>query len=151
MKWRSDAQACCPCLPPQVLDSPFSRLSDLMMELATDQTNQLRIPKPLLKARLAISLPTSHTLFVCSPGCVTKHLQTPTGGPGSCCTWLQWKLAKCTGSFLQVALAMMRRSVRKRAGFSIDDVSPLDKVSEAFIPALFGAEGKGRLFGCHVG
>lgn len=32
---------------PQVLDSPFSRLVDLMLELATDQ--QLRIPKPLIK------------------------------------------------------------------------------------------------------
>lgn len=39
-----------PTLLLQVLDSPFSRLVDLMMELATDQ--QLRIPKPLLKVRL---------------------------------------------------------------------------------------------------
>jgi len=34
-------------LLPQVLDSPFSRLVDLMLELASDQ--QLRIPKPLIK------------------------------------------------------------------------------------------------------
>lgn len=38
----------------------------------------------------------------------------------------------------QMALAMMRRSVRKRAGFSIDDVSPLNHAGESFIPALFG-------------
>ena len=39
---------------------------------------------------------------------------------------------------MRLALSMMRRSVRKRAGFSIDDVSPLDVVSGSFIPALFG-------------
>ncbi|GAB4812973.1 hypothetical protein N2152v2_000019 [Parachlorella kessleri] len=90
----------------EVLDSPFSRLSDLMMELAMDQ--QLRIPKPLLK----------------------------------------------------VALAMMRRSVRKRAGFDIDYVSPLDRAKESFIPALFGHAKEDtfvnkhhseRLFAAHAG
>ena len=38
----------------------------------------------------------------------------------------------------QVALAVMRRSVRKRAGFSIDDVAPLNNAGGSFIPALFG-------------
>lgn len=32
----------------------------------------------------------------------------------------------------------MKRSVRKKAGFEIDDVSPIDVVPSAFIPALFG-------------
>lgn len=36
-----------PNLALQVLDSPFSRLVDLMLELATEQ--QLRIPRPLIK------------------------------------------------------------------------------------------------------
>ena len=68
----------------QVLDSPFSRLRDLMVELCEEQ--KLPIPRP----------------------------------------------------FMRLALSMMRRSVRKRAGFSIDDVSPLDVVPGSFIPALFG-------------
>lgn len=41
-------------------------------------------------------------------------------------------------AFMRVALGMMRRSVRKRAGFNIDDVAPVHHVSECFIPALFG-------------
>lgn len=69
----------------QVLDSPFSRLTDLMMELVEEQ--KIRIPKAMLK----------------------------------------------------VAINMLRRSVRKRAGFSIDDVAPVDHVHESYIPALFGA------------
>ena len=69
----------------QVLDSPFSRLTDLMLELVEEQ--KLPIPKYLMK----------------------------------------------------FALSMMRRSVKKRAKFSIDDVAPLDAVPNAFIPALFGA------------
>ncbi|KAI3434931.1 hypothetical protein D9Q98_002985 [Chlorella vulgaris] len=73
-----------PSIAGMVLDSPFSRLVDLMMELGTDQ--QLRIPKPLLK----------------------------------------------------VALSMLKRSVRKRAGFSVDKVAPLDCVGASYIPALFG-------------
>ena len=40
--------------------------------------------------------------------------------------------------FMRVALSMMRRSVRKRASFSIDEVAPLDFVGETFVPALFG-------------
>lgn len=43
--------------------------------------------------------------------------------------------------FMRVALSMMRRSVRKRAHFSIDDVAPLDFVGEAFVPVLFGERG----------
>ncbi|KAL4418794.1 hypothetical protein ABPG77_010203 [Micractinium sp. CCAP 211/92] len=80
-----------PSVAGMVLDSPFSRLVDLMLELATDQ--QLRIPKPLVK----------------------------------------------------VALAMLKRSVKKRAGFSVDKVAPLDTVANSFIPALF-AHGKGDTF-----
>ena len=35
---------------------------------------------------------------------------------------------------------MMRRSVRKRAGFDLDEVAPLDVVGNCFVPALFGAQ-----------
>ncbi|PRW33772.1 alpha beta-hydrolase [Chlorella sorokiniana] len=73
-----------PSVAGMVLDSPFSRLVDLMLELATEQ--QLRIPRP----------------------------------------------------FIKMALAMLKRSVKKRAGFSVDAVAPLDAVGSAFIPALFG-------------
>ena len=38
----------------------------------------------------------------------------------------------------KMALGMMRRSVKKRAHFNIDAVSPIDVVQESFIPALFG-------------
>jgi hypothetical protein len=38
----------------------------------------------------------------------------------------------------QVALAMLKRSVRRRAGFSVDAVAPLDAVGKCFIPAQFG-------------
>lgn len=71
--------------PFQVLDSPFSRLKDLMVELTEDQ--KLPIPR----------------------------------------------------AFMRMALSMMKRSVKKRANFNIDDVSPLDIVGQSFIPALFGA------------
>lgn len=67
------------------MDSAFSRLTDLMMELVVEQ--KLPIPRP----------------------------------------------------FMRVALSMMRRSVRKRAAFSIDDVAPLDVVAETHVPVLFGA------------
>ena len=69
----------------QVLDSPFARLRELMVELAEEQ--KLPIPR----------------------------------------------------AFMRMALSMMKRSVRRRAGFNIDDVSPLDAAPQAFIPALFGA------------
>lgn len=68
----------------QVMDSPFARLTELMVELVDEQ--KLPIPKP----------------------------------------------------FMKVALGMMRRSVRKRAGFDIENVAPLDVVPSCFIPALFG-------------
>ena len=68
----------------QVLDSPFGRLKDLMVELCEEQ--KLPIPR----------------------------------------------------AFMRIALSMMRRSVRKRANFNVDDVSPLDVVPGSFIPALFG-------------
>lgn len=41
-------------------------------------------------------------------------------------------------SLMRVALSMMRRSVKKRAGFSIDEVAPIEQVQKAFIPCLFG-------------
>lgn len=69
-----------------MLDSPFSRLKDLMVELTEDQ--KLPIPR----------------------------------------------------AFMRMALSMMKRSVKKRANFNIDDVSPLDVVGQSFIPALFGGE-----------
>ena len=40
--------------------------------------------------------------------------------------------------FMRFAVSMMRRSVRKRAAFSIDDVAPLNFVAETHVPALFG-------------
>ena len=97
--WTAPSRACCSLgscrqyfenfdLRPacaQVLDSPFARLRDLMVELTEEQ----RLPIPR--------------------------------------------------AFMRVALGMMRRSVRKRAKFSIDDVSPLDVVGQSYIPALFGA------------
>lgn len=38
----------------------------------------------------------------------------------------------------RIALGMMRRSVRKRAQFNIDTVSPLAVAPQCHIPALFG-------------
>lgn len=67
-----------------MLDSPFSRLTDLMLELVDEQ--RLRIPKSLTK----------------------------------------------------LALAWVRRAVKKRAGFDISDVAPIDVVGSSYIPALFG-------------
>ena len=46
---------------------------------------------------------------------------------------------------VKMALTMMRRSVRRRAAFSIDDVSPLDVVPECFVPVLLG-HGSGDTF-----
>lgn len=68
----------------QVVDSPFAKLTELMMELVEEQ----KIPIPR--------------------------------------------------SLMRVALSMMRRSVKKRAGFSIDEVAPIEQVQKAFIPCLFG-------------
>eukprot|EP00198_Chlamydomonas_reinhardtii_P001120 XP_001690455.1 predicted protein [Chlamydomonas reinhardtii] len=73
-----------PSIAGMVLDSPFSRLTDLMMEIVAEQ--RLPIPRPLAK----------------------------------------------------LALAAMKRSVSKRASFDINKVSPVDAVSQSFIPALFG-------------
>ena len=69
----------------QVVDSPFARLTELMLELVEEQ--KIPIPK----------------------------------------------------AFMRVALSMMRRSVRKRASFSLDAVAPLELAPQAYIPALFGA------------
>ncbi|KAG2442041.1 hypothetical protein HYH02_009833 [Chlamydomonas schloesseri] len=73
-----------PSIAGMVLDSPFSRLTDLMMEIVAEQ--RLPIPRPLAK----------------------------------------------------LALAAMKRSVSKRAGFDINKVSPVDVVAQSYIPALFG-------------
>ncbi|GLC45387.1 hypothetical protein PLESTB_000623600 [Pleodorina starrii] len=73
-----------PSIAGMVLDSPFARLTDLMLEIVQEQ--RLPIPRPLAK----------------------------------------------------LALAAMKRSVMKRAGFDITKVSPVDAVSQSFIPALFG-------------
>ena len=67
-----------------MVDSPFSRLTDLMLELVEEQ--KIPIPRYLMK----------------------------------------------------VALSMMRRSVRKRAKFNIDDVAPLAVVPQLQIPILYG-------------
>lgn len=64
-----------------MLDSPFARLRDLMVELAEEQ--KLPIPR----------------------------------------------------AFMRMALSMMKRSVRRRAGFNIDDVSPLDAAPQARAPS----------------
>lgn len=37
-----------------------------------------------------------------------------------------------------MAVSAMKRSVRKKAGFDIDKVSPIEVVPQSFIPALFG-------------
>ena len=42
---------------------------------------------------------------------------------------------------LKIAMAMMRRSVKKRAGFDITKVAPVDFASQTFIPALFAHAG----------
>lgn len=68
------------------MDSPFSKLTELMLELVEEQ----KIPIPR--------------------------------------------------SLMRVALSMMRRSVKKRAGFSIDEVAPIDKIHTSFIPVLFGEQ-----------
>eukprot|EP00803_Ostreobium_quekettii_P004847 evm.model.scf_752.1 EVM.evm.TU.scf_752.1 scf_752:2765-12004(-) len=80
-----------PSIAGMVLDSPFSKLTDLMIELVQDQ--QVPIPRALVK----------------------------------------------------VALAAMRRSVRKRAGIDITQVAPIDIVQESFVPVLFG-HGSGDTF-----
>ena len=43
-------------------------------------------------------------------------------------------------SLMRVALSMMRRSVKKRAGFNIDEVAPIDQIHTSFIPCLFGEQ-----------
>lgn len=75
-----------PSIAGVVMDSPFSRLTDLMLELARDSEQGLSVARPLVK----------------------------------------------------VALAFMRRSVRRKAGFVIDQVAPLDIAPQTFVPALFG-------------
>lgn len=73
-----------PTVAGMVLDSPFSKLNDLMLELVQEQ--QVPIPRALVR----------------------------------------------------LALVMMRRSVKKRAKFDINTISPIDVVGESFVPVLFG-------------
>jgi len=68
-----------------VMDSPFSRLGPLMVELARDQAG-FKLPQIFLKSVVGI----------------------------------------------------LRRSIRKRAGFDINDADPLASAPLSFIPALFG-------------
>ena len=65
-----------------VLDSPFSNLRELSLELATKHSN---VPKLLIKG----------------------------------------------------ALGLIRKTIKERAKFDIDDISPIDHVKQAFIPAFF--------------
>eukprot|EP00884_Botryococcus_braunii_P014102 jgi/Botrbrau1/22693/Bobra.0132s0034.1 len=77
-----------PSIAGVVVDSPFARLTDLMLELVEEQ--RLPIPK----------------------------------------------------FFMKSALNLMKRSVKRRAGFDLSSVSPIDVVASSFVPALFGhAEG----------
>eukprot|EP00210_Caulerpa_lentillifera_P004704 g4488.t1 len=73
-----------PSIAGMVLDSPFSRLTDLALELVHEQ--QVPIPRTLVK----------------------------------------------------VALALIRRSVRKKAQFDINTIAPVDTVDQSFVPVLFG-------------
>lgn len=59
---------------------------------------------------------------------------------------------------LKLALGLVRRAVRRRAGFNIDDVCPLSTVKQSFVPVLFGhakddtfimSHHSERLFGAH--
>ena len=48
-----------------------------------------------------------------------------------------------------MALKMLKRAVKKRAGFNIETVAPLDHVGECFVPALFGHAGDDSFVGKH--
>jgi pimeloyl-ACP methyl ester carboxylesterase len=87
-----------PSIAGVVVDSPFSRLVDLMLELATT-SGFSNIPRPLVR----------------------------------------------------VALGFLRRSVRRKAGFSIDSVSPLDTVPSTYVPTLFGHAESDTLVAPHHG
>jgi hypothetical protein len=51
---------------------------------------------------------------------------------------------------VQTLLTMIKGSVKAKAGFSMDDVKPLDSVGRCFLPALFGyAEGDGFVSPLH--
>jgi hypothetical protein len=50
--------------------------------------------------------------------------------------------------FMRVALSIMRRSVRKRAAFLIENVAPLDIAAETHVPVLFGVHR--RLLTCQI-
>lgn len=75
-------------------------------------------------------------------GCSTPGLPgaDPAAAPAAACT-ARAVLPLLHLLRLQIALSMLKRSVRKRAGFSVDQVAPLDCVGSSYIPALFGALG----------
>lgn len=87
-----------PTIAGVVVDSPFSRLVDLMLELGTT-SGFSNIPRPLVR----------------------------------------------------VALGFLRRSVRRKAGFSIDTVSPLDTAPSTYVPTLFGHAESDTLVAPHHG
>ena len=100
-----------------VLDSPFSRLTDLMMEIVAHQVRTRAVTR-YKQARARDAAP--------------HWERRETGRPR-----LQPQRISIPKSLLKIALAMMRRSVRKRAGFDLTKVAPIDTAPEAFIPALF--------------
>lgn len=67
--------------------------------------------------------------------------------------WFTGVMVELSGCFMltfplhlvQMALAVLKRSVKKRAGFSVDRVAPLDCVGSSFIPALFGERVQGAV------
>lgn len=40
---------------------------------------------------------------------------------------------------LSAATSLVKKTIRKKAGFNIDDLNPMGHVAETFIPALFVA------------
>ena len=82
------------------MDSPFARLTDLMIEVVEDQ--KLPIPRALIKVGLTFQ--GSHDIL-----CVKFFiLKTPAYRPLSS----------------QMVLAVMKRSIKKKAGFDIEKASP---------------------------
>ncbi|CAN1336419.1 Uncharacterized protein YqkD [Linum perenne] len=100
-----------PSIAGMVLDSAFSNLFDLMMELV--DVYKIRLPKFTLKV---ISIYTRQSMHLV----VSKVF--------ICFVWLQVKMA----------LQYMRRVIQKKAKFDIMDLNCLKVAPKSFIPALFG-------------
>ncbi len=120
----------------------------------------------IARGGLAGGINTRHVVLMSTVGCAVLPangasiflMSGPQGAPGAgwtpvaCRPALVWRerLCRCRAGVpccnhcaplrcaVQVALAMLKRSVKKRAGFSVDKVAPLDTVANSFIPALFG-------------